>query len=362
MARSACVLLTSLVVASSALLSAALAVTGCSSVPDLRFDGVGDEGGIPEGGIPEGGVLPDGAPDPNCKSTGSEVCDDGLDNDCDGKIDCADSNCTAGFACEEAPAGWTPIAFAPAAPPACAASTTASDLKVAAGDGNASCSCSCAGAGGSCATGSFTVTSSGEITCAVAPVTGTVPATGNCLAIPTQFQAGAFLKATPPAPPLSCTPSATVNGALTSGRQCQAARFGTGCGANQVCAPKAAAMMASCITKPGKNVCPAGFAKRSTAGTAATDDRSCPGCTCNGPTPCTGGTVSVYGNSACKTNGIFDGAESIGTVCAAGAPDSNFTATHFKTTPPVGGCGVPATPAAPAGTLSFTDERTVCCR
>lgn len=354
MARPAFVLLASLVLASSALLSAASAVSGCSSVPELRFDG--------EGGIPEGGVFPDGAPDPNCKSTGSEICDDGLDNDCDGKIDCADNNCTAGFACEDAPAGWTSIAFAPAAAPACAASAAASDLKVAAGDGSASCSCSCAGGGGSCATGAFTVTGSGESTCAVAPVTGNVPANGNCLALPTPFATQPFLRVTPPAPPTACTPSATVNGPITSGRQCQAARFGTGCAANQVCAPKPAAMMANCITKPGKDVCPSGFTKRSTAGTAATDNRSCSGCTCNAPVPCTGGTVSVYGNDGCKTNGNFDGAENIGAACATSQPDTGFTATHYKTTPPTGGCGTPATPATAAGGLSFTGERTVCCR
>jgi len=45
----------------------------------------------------EGGAFPGGV----------EVCDDGIDNDCDGAIDCADDDCAGDAACDEPPVGCT---------------------------------------------------------------------------------------------------------------------------------------------------------------------------------------------------------------------------------------------------------------
>lgn len=71
--------------------------------------------------------------------------------------------------------------------------------------------------------------------------------------------------------------------------------------------------------------------------------------------------MSLYDGSMCKLVGASHGSD-VASVCAA-TSDSNFTATHFKSTPPQGGCSgtTPTAPATP-GTLTFTDERTVCCK
>jgi len=331
--------------------------SACSSLPDLRFDDL--DGGL----VVEGGPGTEGGPPGSCVPSGSEICDDGIDNDCNGQTDCADSKCDAGFRCADVPTGWTAADFAPSTTPTCSSGTTGTDLSMAAGDGAASCTCTCAAAGGACANGNFTLNLSSEATCGVAATTGTVPKSGgNCTALGASFAVTTHAKIAPVVGPTSCTPTPVKVGPLTSGRLCQAPRFGGGCGASQVCAPRPATGFQDCITKAGKNVCPSGFSKRSSAGSSATDARTCTGCTCASPTACAGGSVSLYGNTMCKTAGGNDGAEGIGSSCAALAPDMAFTATHYMATPPTGGCGVPTAPATAGGTLTFANDRTVCCQ
>ena len=341
-------------------LSAIVSTGACGSVPDLRFDD-GDAGNISAG---EGGVDARRDVDPNCKKTGPEICDDGIDNDCNGDVDCQDSAC-GGFSCQDAPAGWTAVGFAAAERPSCPSGESESDLKVVSGDGSATCACSCNAVGGSCATNDFALKLTTENTCGVAPTMANIPpSAANCTALGASINVpgGAFAKIAG-VPPASCAASASpTGGLLTSGRLCQANRFGTGCAPDQVCAPKPSKGINGCVTKTGADACPAGFGKRSTAGAVATDGRTCTGCVCAPPAPCSGGSVSVYDGSMCKTNGVSQGATGITGACAA-TSDSGFTATHFKSTPAVGGCaGTPTTPATPGGALTFTEQRTVCCR
>lgn len=336
----------------SALLPAAILVA-CSSVPDITFGDPGDGG-------TDGRVI-----DPNCKPSGAEICDDGIDNDCNGLTDCQDDRCTSGFSCQEAPEGWTAVAFAATAAPPCPTGETTTALKVSAGDGmTASCTCTCGPVGPACTTGSFTLTMSNDVACAVTPTTASIPTSSGCAPLLTPFSFNATNAKIAPQAPTSCAPKLSLNGALTDGRLCEAAKLGRGCGTNQVCAPKPTAGLTSCITKAGKSACPAGFTKRSTAGTDAVDQRMCTGCTCNAPAPCVGGSVSVYDNSMCATNGaVKNGAKGITQTCAATTPDPSFSATHFEATPPTGGCATaPATPAGATGGVTFTAERTVCCK
>jgi len=338
-------------------LSAFVATGACSSVPELRF--VDGDASAVEGGV-DARVV-----DPNCKKTGPEICDDGIDNDCNGDVDCQDSACTARFSCEDAPAGWTAVGFSARDRPDCRSGETRSDLRVVSGDGSATCTCSCNAVGGSCASNNFALRLTTENTCNVAPTTANIPPNaGGCSPLGSSFNVpgGAFARITAVAPS-SCAANATPSGgSLTSGRLCQAQRFGTGCAPNQVCAPRPAGGLNSCVTKTGTNACPTGFGTRSTAGAVGTDGRTCTGCQCAPPTPCSGGSVSVYDGSMCKTNGAFQGAEGITASCAA-TSDSGFSATHFRSTPATGGCGgTPTTQPTPGGALTFTEQRTVCCK
>jgi hypothetical protein len=342
-------------------LTASMASGGCSSLPELRFDE--DASALfPGDGGQEGAI--------NCKRSGSEICNDGIDNDCNGKTDCEDFACRQqGYSCQDVPNDWTAISFSATARPTCPDGTMSVDLKVAPGDSTgATCNCSCNGVGGSCTSGSFTVTSANDGACSSTPTTTTVPVNNAaCAALTTNIVLANRAMLTPPSPPASCALTSALNGALTDGRLCQAvagsALMGGGCGTNQLCARGASTGLASCITKNGRSACPVDFPQRSTAGTDATDSRSCSGCACAAPTPCTGGDVSLYESSTCKAVGGFQNATGITTSCNNLNPDSNFTATSFKSTPPTGGgCGALTNPGTVTGGVSFINERTVCCR
>ncbi len=332
------------------------ALVACSSLPDLHFADSDGEGGVGEGGT-EGG-------NPLCKGGGPEICNDGVDNDCNLLADCTDSFCKDnGFTCETIPSGWTAVTFSATARPSCGPGETPIDLKVAAGDSTGTCNCSCKAAGGDCGSGNYTVASAGDTACASGATTTSVPVdNGACTALNATIALSTRAMATPPQAPTSCMVVADLSAALTDGRLCQPPGVGAGCAAGQACAPKASGSLASCITMSGKAACPSEFPKRSSAGTSATDTRACSGCACAAPLPCTGGSVSLYDNAMCKTVGNSKHADGIGATCDDLAPSSAFTATHFKSTPPMGGCAAPTANGTVTGGVSFMGERTVCCK
>jgi len=348
---------------------AAFTVVACSSLPDLTFDD--DAGSSGEGGGGEGGV--DAKPDtaPSCVKTGPEICDDGIDNDCNGMADCADPACGTYACVTSAPAGWDLVAFAETAPPACPTSYTSTDLKVLNGSAAVTCPCTCTGSGGSgptCAGATTAITTGDDAACAAAQTTANLNSNTGlaaCTAIGTDLLLGSvgstgFGKVTPPAGPLACTPAAsTTKTNTTDGRACTPpTSAAAGCDATTRCLPKAPGFT-MCISKTGPQTCPGGFTKTRRAGTTASDTRACTLCSCN-KTACAT-NVTLWSNSMCNAKTSIFTAPS-DTACAApqAVSDTNYTA-KFYTSTSTGGCAV-GTPATPTGELTFGGERTVCCK
>jgi hypothetical protein len=329
----------------SATFVAALLVA-CSSIPELTF--VDFEGGAEGGG--------DGGP---CFPSGREICDDGIDNDCDGKVDCADSDCDAFSCVDPAPPDWSLVAFSDSTTlRSCPDGFGSSrDLKSATGTGPATCACNCGGSP-SCASGSIGFEFGGA-TCTGADSPQTFGVEGTCEKLDANgFAVGANTnaKVTPPSGPASCSPTQPpAPSPLKSSRVCAPPpRVGGGCRDGQVCAPRADDGFTVCVEKSGANSCPASYPNGRRAGDSANDTRTCGGCTC-AKAPCTA-EVKLYDSVGCN------GAESLkvsGTTCG---PKGNggFQARAYTSTA-AGGCVV-ATPSAPTGQLTLTGERTVCCR
>src|SRR5690349_16758394 len=114
----------------------------CSSVPDLNF--------ADDAGRTEGGPGTSGGP---CVKTGNEICDDGIDNDCNGDIDCADDACDSRYTCvDRAPDDWQLTALVEGSRPGCPTGFgDGKDVRTVTGStGTPACGCDCGG-GAACA-------------------------------------------------------------------------------------------------------------------------------------------------------------------------------------------------------------------
>lgn len=196
-------------------------------------------------------------------NTTAEVdCSDGLDDNGDGKPDCADPTCANVVACVPAiPAGWTGYTVfyegtAASAPSCSAPYATAQPL---AHDGldapDATCSpCICSGS-------------------------GICTASGGDPTLP---------------------PATWANDAVT----CTGTTAATGCAGTDACEPNVPAPFAGpCIRSDGDVQCPSGsFSDRHVVYTSVTDTRACTACTCS-PTICAIGGGAPTG-SATATGAI----------------------------------------------------------
>jgi hypothetical protein len=304
----------------------------------------------PPGTTGDGKVI-----DPNCKPTGAEVCDDGIDNDCNGDIDCADEACTAGFQCaDRPPEGWTPIALARTSRPNCPQRfTKQTDLRIVEGaDGAAVCRCECDGA----CNGNITLESGGDNTCTTSNQTFDGDTGGACTN--KAYDQGAFAKVTPPSSTACGARNVLSNGA-TNGRSCDApTKVGGGCANNQVCVARSPGFE-SCVAKAGApTMCPSGFANPRRAGTTINEQRACNGCACAVNGACTS-EIEIWTQPNCMGGADSTIKSQDNSNCSATKAVNNVKAYKSKTS---GGCAV-TTQSAPSGSIAFTaGEETICCK
>jgi len=328
------------------LLLTVIACGACSSVPTLTFD---DE---------EGGASADGGDAGPCVKSGAEICDDGVDNDCNGKTDCADDACQTRFTCASgAPDDWTLVALAEGARPNCPTGFgDAKDVRTVQGaGGSASCACECGGAA-SCSPAGLAAALGKDASCSGNAQSFAVKAA--CEKINVNIGASTFAKVTAGTANACGGNKNSVPVPLRDSRTCALPKVGAGCAAGQVCVPKAANGFAMCVSKPGSLACPGAFPGMLHAGTTVNDTRACGTCTCTA-SPCTG-ELHLFDSKDCST------AERL-KVTASAPPGAcgQLTNTAFQargyTTTVTGGC-VPAGIPQGAGALTLSDETTICCK
>jgi hypothetical protein len=280
--------------------------------------------------LPEGsdGYAPDGC-------SPGENCTNGIDDNCDGLVDCADPLCTAGYSCNaQPPVGWQgPIElYAGMAPPQCA-TPYANDVL----DGNeglnapsAQCSCACGAVGGADCSGSVDWTVYSDLACSTPCATGVMPPNnGNfCESTNGCSRTGSFevVAGAPLLNVASCSPAPSTKVPpytwSTIARACgySGPTDTGGCTGGDLCLAKPSSPFGPrpCIWQTGSTTCPNGpYSQQQIVYGGASDGRGCTQCTCGSPTGVT-----------CNLNG------SLSTYAVFGSPCSNLVATAT----PGGGC------------------------
>ncbi len=321
-----------------------------------------------------GDVVTDVAPVDGCVPKGPENCTNGVDDDCNGLVDCADPACTAqGYACVPVSpsGGWDIEAFDATSQAGCPPSLKAKNVDVDPMNlsAPASCDCICAvGAPPSCEQGSISATHGPTDQCGSAAMT--YPASGgNCNK--QDLSVDAFVQATQPPPAggtcnPTTTPTVPPTGA-TQGETCSGqTAFGGGCPAQQTCALVPTGFTA-CIHHGGANMaCPAGgYTTPHSVGTV-TDNRGCNNaCACGAPTA----TCSV-GSWAFFTSNDCSGTASVSLVtddhCDPTGPavgGATYPTNQFTSTPQAGtvACGLPTTQPGATGNATLMGADTLCC-
>jgi hypothetical protein len=249
-------------------------------------------------------------------ASGAERCDNGKDDDGNGKVDCADSACSAVSCTEQAPKGWLgPIALR-VGDDDTTCSGSLSDKAFEAGDEPhaeaASCStCTCSGGDSACSAFVNFEASAADgcngSSCTTSVNQACVQVTPPCL----KDQSNASLKTKLPAAAGACkpsTPSASLPEAKWNTRVLACAAPSAdhgGCKSDQLCLPRdpGADFAANyCVWKDGDTACPsATFGARHVYYRALHDTRACTACACSGPNCSYQWQVFDPSDAMCKT-------------------------------------------------------------
>jgi hypothetical protein len=315
-----------------------------------------------------------------------EDCTNGLDDDGDSAIDCADLECDPGYTCSPnaPPGGWQgPVAFwqGGAMAPSCDASGGYPTMAVEGFDGlsapAASCpTCSCtAPKGVSCsiAQASFF----GNDSCAGNGGTLNIVA-GVCQGFVSQIDPASFRWQSASAsggvciPKASGVPSVPAVMWATHARACGDAEVGGGCEQDSACVPRPSAPFGAglCVYRAGDHPCPSGaYPNRTLLFEAVDDSRTCSDCDCGDPvnTSC-GGTLQVSSDLNCSVDTVTLSAVN---ACGKLAPDPTPPPppSSFQTLrsilyspgpgPVAGSCAT--IPSTPTGTAAPSAPITLCC-
>ncbi len=304
----------------------------------------------------------------------TEDCLDGVDNDLDGNIDCADADCMTGFICtDDAPDGWTAVALeqGPGAPPApvpCDSGALPESLFIGPA-GPAECSaCSCGSlAGNTCnAPGLSCFVGSNNCGNGQQDWTGNF-ANGNCAKPDIGFAISLSCRlssATTVGQPGSCPPSTSdfPNKESWVGwvEACAIKTNTGGCTSGTVCAPKPTGTQSLCVRRDGQQTCPSGW-NSVEAYTDATDDRSCGACSCMANPTCTNGTYQVFDSNNCDPNGgnpvTIDN-----NMCRNVSGQTDFGTWSVKKNPPAAGGACAAQGGGAQGSMQPKGPVTFCCK
>jgi hypothetical protein len=305
-----------------------------------------------------------------------EICNNGIDDNCNGLVDCADPQCQdAGWVCTpEVPSGWALVAYVADSQPVCAIGWGSLSPVVEgpdAGDGTCICSCGQALGTPSCVEGTAALLLGGS-TCGCATAQD-VPlvSDGGCNPIGASigqpcgpWDGGVVepvgLDAGPT--PVACVddPQRPMITYAAQGETCVAlANAGGGCHSGGGCLLTPAPATA-CIEAAGIQTCPLGFLQQHVVYEPANviDERQCGSCGCTTTPTCTGASVTLFDDSACTHFAAFLPAD--GTCDPLSGDPANAAYFRYSATMSPNACTGAATTGVDGGLL-LRAPATICC-
>ncbi len=345
-------------------LTAALSA-GCTldlaGLPVGGSTGAGGAGGVSStttSGVSSSGTTA------SCTPTGAEICDDGIDNDCNRAADCEDPACQAGFVCVPAiPSGWTVVAFSAQERPACPAAYASSSDIVSAPTAAAACVCTCTEQkAASCTEGAVAIASQGSAPCPLSPNLY-LEANGSKCSNAALASSKSGLAKISPLPPVQGTCNGAPQGTILpvdQGRSCAAAAVGVGCAAGGACVASPIAPFVSCVEHDGIEACPAGFPNGHSVGASAVDTRACSPCSCGTSATCSNPKLTLYKDALCTTGALELPASNSCDPVNDGTGNSYLS--YKYTAAVVNGTCQKTSDSTPTGSLVLAGERTVCCQ
>jgi hypothetical protein len=298
-----------------------------------------------------------------CMATGAEVCSDGVDNDCNGSVDCADPACRTGFVCAPpVPSGWKSVAFSPTSKVNCPNGYMTVDV-VSVTSTSVTCSCNCAlTAQPSCTQGTISVATNNMALCPNGtPLPPLEAKGGECTPWPFITSKNDQVKIDLlPVSQGSCSSKVAVSMAPTSlGRACIASEIGAGCTGGGACVAIPQAPLASCIVHDGAQTCPSGYPKHYDVGTRVQSIPTCSSCSCSATATCSSPKLTLYTDTLCSAGALE---LPVTGVCAPvnDKGGNQYASYQYKATMSNPGCQKKQD-TAPTGSLKLAEERTVCC-
>jgi hypothetical protein len=325
------------------------------------------------GGEPTSSVSTSSASSSNASSStgtmGVEDCFNGVDDNDDGLVDCADPTCQPAAACVPDPAQWAgPHAaaiFLTGQTQPCPGGWSTPQVTYAAGSivaPPAMCGCACGAVTGACnahATLTTYPTGCTAVAGASLPMTD-----GQCQPLG-GFGALVAAKGTPPQPSStgSCSPapSKTVPPYTTSNVAVFCAAKSSllqgGCADGMVCAPRPDAPYKICVAVQGTATCPAGYANKLNVYESFNDTRSCSDCNCGAPAnvACSG-QIGFFSDPSC--GGAPFATLPVNNMCV-GLTNGTIPGAGRYTSATIGAC-TPG-PVSPTGNVTI-NPITMCCQ
>jgi hypothetical protein len=356
-------------------------LSGFALVWGCGLDAVGalGAGNAGEGGLPDGTVVVQ-ADGNTCVVSGTEACGDGLDNDCNGAVDCDDPACGASVCVGAAPS-FTYVAVVeeldagtkPADAGTCPSGWQ--NHRVLLENGRVTgtdCTCQCGAGPNACLYGTETIfLRTGSSSCNDG--NPRLAMDGGCFPVPATDQgavgtidwanvngagaASARSEQNGPCPAIARPPRVQDDGVVAL---CDLEGTAGACASGGACvvAPGVAKV---CALRAGDHACPAAFPSKRLVRGDTQDTRTCAACSCaTVATQCNNQLITFYTNAACNQNGQASTLDGFCNDLSGGGQ----TPTHYRftATPDVAGCA-PAQLTVPVddGGLTFGTTATLCC-